>query len=253
MVDLVKIRRKAKAKKDEAEAVSKEETLARTEAAPAAQTPAELPASGRNPPGGEAPADAGSAAPAGEPEEREKPEEGKDAKRRRSKLEQFRETAGIHVEEIVATDTGATGAEALRELLTFEMAGESYAVGIEKIIEIITPRRVTRIPNSGELVVGIVSLRGTIVTVVDARRRLGHQPQPEVSADGDERLIVVESEGETAGFVVDKVSRVVKLDPSAIQSHPVVSSDEQSEYVAGVFQYGKKLMILLDMERLLAY
>ena len=68
----------------------------------------------------------------------------------------------------------------------------------------------------------------------------------------DPRMIVVERAGETAGFLVDRVSRVVKLDPSELESHPVVSAAEQSDYVGGVFQAPDGLVILLDLEKILA-
>jgi len=137
------------------------------------------------------------------------------------------------------------------ELLRFRLAGEEYAVDIEKIVEIVPPRATTRVPNANAAIVGIMSLRGTIVTVFDLRRRLGHPPIGEGDVD-DRRMIVVEREGETAGFLVDKVSRVVKLDPSELESHPVVSAAEQSDYVGGVFQSTDGLVILLDLEKILA-
>jgi purine-binding chemotaxis protein CheW len=96
-----------------------------------------------------------------------------------------------------------------------------------------------------------MSLRGTIVTVFDLRRKLGHPPI-EAGQDEDRRMIVVERDGETAGFIVDRVSRVVRLDPSELENHPVVSAAEQSDYVGGVFQASDGLVILLDLEKILA-
>ena len=113
------------------------------------------------------------------------------------------------------------------------------------------PRSTTRVPNADEAIVGIISLRGTIVTVIDLRRKLGH-PKVDFQTLKDARMIVVERAGETAGFLVDLVSRVVKLDPSQLENHPVVSSAEQSEFVSGVFQSPDGLVILLDIERILA-
>ncbi len=137
------------------------------------------------------------------------------------------------------------------ELLRFRVAGEDYAVDIEKIVEIVPPRTTTRVPNADESIVGIISLRGTIVTVIDLRRKLGH-PGVDFGTLKDARMIVVERAGETAGFLVDRVSRVVKLDRLQLESHPIVSSAEQSEFVSGVFQAQDGLVILLDIERILA-
>jgi purine-binding chemotaxis protein CheW len=172
------------------------------------------------------------------------------------RLERFKREAGKRrTWTAAAAKTGPTveeeEGERDLELLRFRLAGEEYAVDIEKIVEIVPPRGTTRVPNADPSIVGIMSLRGTIVTVFDLRRKLGHPPIGG-GEDTDRRLIVVEREGETAGFLVDKVSRVVKLGPSEIENHPVVSAAEQSDYVGGVFQSSDGLVILLDLEKILA-
>lgn len=171
------------------------------------------------------------------------------------RLERFKREAGKRRNwaDAARASSGTVEEEASRdlELLRFRLAGEEYAVDIEKIVEIVPPRATTRVPNADPSIVGIMSLRGTIVTVFDLRRRLKH-PRAGDGENADRRLIVVEREGETAGFLVDRVSRVVKLDPSELESHPVVSSAEQSDYVRGVFQAPDGLVILLDLERILA-
>jgi purine-binding chemotaxis protein CheW len=134
------------------------------------------------------------------------------------------------------------------ELLTFALAGEQYAVDIERIVEIVTPRSVTRIPNADPSVVGIISLRGTIVTLVDVRRRLRHRAGPETP---DTRIVVIDFRNETVGFVVDRVQRVVKLARSAVEPHPVVHTTELEESIRGVFRTGGALTILLDLDKLL--
>jgi purine-binding chemotaxis protein CheW len=164
------------------------------------------------------------------------------------KLSQFRENAGKRregfIEEEVATSTGDQV-----ELLTFVLAGEQYAVSIDHIVEIVTPRPTTHIPNADRSIVGIMSLRGTIVTVVDVRQKLGHPPGP---GSSDTRTIVAERNGETLGFEVDRVLRVLKVGTSAIEPHPVVHASEQSEAIRGVFRHANALTILLDLDKLLA-
>ena len=142
-----------------------------------------------------------------------------------------------------------TAAAAELEVLTFVLAGEQYAVNIEHIVEIVRPRGTTRVPNAGANVVGIISLRGLIVTVVDVRARLHH---PSAAAGNDARIIVVEHGGETLGFQVDRVLRVVKLDAAAVEAHPVVHTSEQTEAIRGVFRHAGALTILLDLDKLLA-
>jgi purine-binding chemotaxis protein CheW len=165
------------------------------------------------------------------------------------KLARFMAEAGKRREGFVHASVESTAANEI-EVLTFALAGEQYAVGIEHILEIVRPRAVTRVPNAGGNVVGIISLRGLIVTVVDVRARLRHPP---AAADGgDARIIVVEHGGETLGFQVDRVLRVVKLDAAAIEAQPVVHSSEQTESIRGVFQHAGALTILLDLDKLLA-
>ncbi len=212
MVDLVKVRKKAKA----------EGRRQKAEVAPAEIAPPQP-------------------EPVPEPE-LEKP-------RQSAKLEHFKETAGTRREGFVAEAETAASAEQL-ELLTFVLAGEHYAVDIEHIVEIVTPRSVTRVPNAEEGIVGIISLRGTIVTVVDVRRKLRHPP----STNGDHpdrRIIVFEKGGETLGFEVDRVLRVIKTEPGALEAQPVVHASEQHEPIRGVFRHADALTILLDFDKLL--
>ncbi|HUR83018.1 MAG TPA: chemotaxis protein CheW, partial [Thermoanaerobaculia bacterium] len=165
-----------------------------------------------------------------------------------SKLERFKAEAGKLREQKIEAQTEQT-AEGQLELLTFLIAGEHYAVDIERIVEIVTPRPVTRIPNADATIVGIISLRGTIVTLVDVRRKLRHLPTGETP---DTRIVVIDfHDNETVGFVVDRVLRVVKLAASAVEPHPVVHSTELQESIRGVFRVAGALTILLDLDKLL--
>ncbi|HEX3067890.1 MAG TPA: chemotaxis protein CheW [Thermoanaerobaculia bacterium] len=164
------------------------------------------------------------------------------------KLAQFRENVGKKREGFIEEEAASSAGDQV-ELLTFVLAGEQYAVSIDHIVEIVTPRPATHIPNADRSIVGIMSLRGTIVTVVDVRQKLGHPPKP---GSSDTRTIVAERNGETLGFEVDRVLRVLKVGTSAIEPHPVVHASEQSEAVRGVFRHANALTILLDLDKLLA-
>jgi purine-binding chemotaxis protein CheW len=164
-----------------------------------------------------------------------------------SKLETFKAEAGKRR----AFETGKSNeaSESQLELLTFVIAGEQYAVDIERIVEIVTPRAVTRIPNADSSVVGIISLRGTIVTLVDVRRKLRHREAGD--ANDDTRIVVIDFRHEIVGFIVDRVLRVVKAVAGDIERHPVVHATELDESVRGVFRAGGALTILLDLDKLL--
>jgi purine-binding chemotaxis protein CheW len=164
-----------------------------------------------------------------------------------SKLETFKQTAGQRRQS--QSIQAEAGREQQIELLTFVIAGEHYAVHIERIVEIVTPRVLTRIPNADASVVGIISLRGTIVTLVDVRRKLRHPPA--AGATPETRIVVIDHHNEMIGFLVDRVLRVVKADSTDIEPHPVVHATELDQAILGVFRAGDALTILLDLDKLL--
>lgn len=163
-----------------------------------------------------------------------------------SKLEKFKAQAGKR--RVSEASKIEVAPEAQLELLTFVIAGEHYAVDIERIVEIVTPRRLTRVPNAHASVVGIISLRGTIVTIVDVRKKLRHLNG---GASADNRIVVIDFRTEIVGFLVDRVLRVVKATEGEIEPHPVVNATELEEAVRGVFRVGDALTILLDLDKLL--
>ena len=221
MVDLVKIRKKAKKQADGGERTSRPLSADETSAPLAEPATAEQPATSNEQPPTIA----------------------------ESKLDRFMESAGQQRAGVVTQTASEAAPSEHVELLTFVIAGENYAVAIENIVEIVTPRPVTRIPNADESIVGIISLRGTIVTLLDVRRKLRHPPAS--AAGADTRIVVLEHRGETVGFEVDRVLRVVKTDAGAIEPHPVVHSSELDDAIRGVFRQANALTILLDLDKLL--
>jgi purine-binding chemotaxis protein CheW len=166
-----------------------------------------------------------------------------------SKLDRFKSEAGRRREVDSRESEAEVQQDGLLELLTFVIAGEHYAVDIERIVEIVTPRAVTRIPNADPSVVGILSLRGTIVTLVDVRGKLRHSAAG--SDTNETRIVVIDFRNEIVGFVVDRVLRVVKTDAATIEPHPVVHANELDAAIRGVFRSGSALTILLDLDKLL--
>jgi len=165
-----------------------------------------------------------------------------------SKLDKFKEVAGKR-RDIQTAKVEEVAPKAHLELLTFIIAGEQYAVDIERIVEIVTPRAVTRIPNADASIVGIISLRGTIVTLVDVRGKLRHRGA--VASGEDARIVVIDFRNETVGFLVDRVLRVVKIAPDEVEPHPVVHATELEAAIRGVFRVSGALTILLDLDKLL--
>ena len=134
------------------------------------------------------------------------------------------------------------------ELLTFLLGTERYAIEIDRIAQIIATRPATSVPNAPPGVIGIVSLRGSIVTLMDIRPRLR---QPRGDMNGDPRIIVIQEAGGLAGFEVDRVLRPAKVSRAAIEPQPVVDPTEESGAIRGVIRGGDALTIVLDLGKLL--
>lgn len=144
----------------------------------------------------------------------------------------------------VATPTGETP----REYLTFSLGGEEYAMPIDRIVEIVPHRPTTPVPNADDSVLGILSLRGVVVPVLDIRTRLGGR---EIPVTHDTRFVVLALEKEMVGLFVDRVRRVIRLVPSEVQPPPRIGSAEGSDSVAGVVERAGRIVVVLDLDRLL--
>lgn len=134
------------------------------------------------------------------------------------------------------------------QYLTFSLSAEEYALDILQISEIIKLRELTDVPRAPEFVVGIMSLRGVVVPVFDLRCRL-NLGKVEMSADS--RIIVCQSGEVQAGLLVDKVNEVVNIDARKIEPPPGVLSDEERDTVFGLGRHQGRLIILLQMDRIL--
>ncbi|HMC21066.1 MAG TPA: chemotaxis protein CheW [Thermoanaerobaculia bacterium] len=162
------------------------------------------------------------------------------------KLQHFLAEAGK--QRFAAAAPVESGADEI-ELLTFVLGGEQYAIDIENVAEIATTRPVTRVPNADPNTVGIISLRGSVVTLLDLRSKL---KQPPAASTKDRRVVIVRDGAGLAGFEVDRVLRPAKIDRAAIEPQPVVHADEQSECIRGVVRGANALTIVLDLSKLLS-
>ena len=135
-----------------------------------------------------------------------------------------------------------------QEFLFFRVAGESYAVNILEIKEIIKPREVTEVPRVPGFVAGILSLRGIIIPVYDMRLRLGFSSQEQT---GKSRIIVVKRQDEFSGLLVDEVVQVVRIETGSIEPPPAVLDGIDRDFVTGLGRFGNQMLILLKMEKIL--
>lgn len=135
------------------------------------------------------------------------------------------------------------------QLIVFELAGESYGVDIGAVNTIIRMQEITEIPRSPDFVEGVINLRGSIIPVIDLRKRFGLVIAEETKAT---RIVVVEAlEDQMIGMVVDAVTETLMLPKDSIEPPSPVVTGVDSEYVRGVGKLENRLVILLDLDKVL--
>jgi purine-binding chemotaxis protein CheW len=141
-----------------------------------------------------------------------------------------------------------TRTNTLRQLVSFHLAGEEFGLDILRVQEIIRMMDLTRVPNSPDFVEGVINLRGKVIPVIGLRKRLG---LPAQEHDTKTRIVVVEVNGSVLGFIVDAVSEVLRITSDTIEPAPRVAKVER-EYIAGVGKLEDRLLLLLDLDRLMS-
>lgn len=134
------------------------------------------------------------------------------------------------------------------QLVVFQLAGETYGLDINCVQEIIRIQEITRVPRTPDFVEGVINLRGRIIPVIDLRKRFS-LPLGEQTANS--RIIVVEVEEVTVGFIVDAVSEVLRLSSEDIEPPPSIMGGINTAYLRGVGKKQDRLIILLDVGKVL--
>ncbi|MBZ5701709.1 MAG: chemotaxis protein CheW [Acidobacteriia bacterium] len=134
------------------------------------------------------------------------------------------------------------------QVVGFRIGDETYGVRISAVREIVRVPDITVVPNAPEMIEGVINLRGKIIPVMDLRKRFG---QAEIRADKKNRILVVELHNRLLGLIVNSASEVLKLPPSEIEAPGNMFSDGESGYVTGVGKLKGRLIILLDIAKLL--
>jgi len=140
-------------------------------------------------------------------------------------------------------------AEATEHLATFFLAKEEYGVDVKQVQEIRRVAEITSVPRAPEFVRGVINLRGRILPVLDLRRRLA---LGEVVVNRDSRIVVVRVKDRLLGLLVDGASQVLKVPVSHIEAAPEEVVQKGGDYIRGVAKLADRLIILVDLERLLA-
>jgi len=135
------------------------------------------------------------------------------------------------------------------EYLTFTLGREEYGIDILKVQEIRGYEAVTKIANAPEFIKGVVNLRGTIVPIIDMRIKfnLGNAEYNQFTV-----VIILNVAGRVVGMVVDTVSDVIALTAEQVRPAPEFSSDLNTEYIMGLGTLDNRMLILMDIEKLMS-
>lgn len=153
-------------------------------------------------------------------------------------------------QNLASMDT-ATNASAdnVNEFLTFRLGNEEYGIDILKVQEIRGYDAITQIANSPEFIKGVVNLRGIIVPIIDMRIKfkLGNAEYDQFTV-----VIILNVSGRVMGIVVDGVSDVISLDMEQVRATPEFGSVIDTQYIMGLGTVDERMLILIDIEKLMA-
>ncbi|MES9929486.1 MAG: chemotaxis protein CheW, partial [Candidatus Thiodiazotropha sp. 6PDIVS] len=131
----------------------------------------------------------------------------------------------------MSVDDDESGGSPLIQFVTFILMDEVYGINVMKVQEVLRVTEIAPVPGAPSYVLGIVNLRGNVVTVIDTRKRFG---LPSVEVNDASRIIVIESDKQVVGILVDAVAEVVELSEDEIDVAPNVGTEESSRYIQGV-------------------
>ena len=132
--------------------------------------------------------------------------------------------------------------------VTFRLAGETYGINVMQVQEVLRYTEIAPVPGGSYHVLGIINLRGNVVTVIDTRLRFG---LPRGETNDNTRIVIIEANGHVIDILVDSVAEVVYLRQSEIDTSPNVGNDESARYIQGVCHKDGELLILLELDKLL--
>ncbi len=147
--------------------------------------------------------------------------------------------------ENIVSKNEATG---LLQLVSFKIGAEEYGVDILKVQEINKMTTITKVPNAPAFVEGVINLRGRVIPIIDLRTRLGMEKKDHTK---DTRIIVVDLEGKTVGFIVDSVNEVLRIPANVTEVPPELVTGINSDYITAVGKLEDRLLILLDLDKVL--
>jgi purine-binding chemotaxis protein CheW len=133
--------------------------------------------------------------------------------------------------------------------VTFKLNSETYGINVMQVQEVLRYSEIAPVPGAPTYVLGIINLRGNVVTVIDTRQRFGLEAS---DITDNTRIVIIEAEKQVIGILVDSVAEVVYLKASDIDEAPNVGNDDSARFIQGVSNREGELLILVDLNQLLS-
>ena len=147
-----------------------------------------------------------------------------------------------------SSNTITTDGDEVLQWVTYKLGEETYGINVMQVQEVLRHTEIAPVPGAPDYVLGIINLRGNVVTVIDTRSRFG-LPSSDIS--DNTRIVIIESDEQVVGILVDSVAEVVYLRSSEIDSAPNVGTEESAKFIQGVSNRDGQLLILVDLNKLL--
>jgi purine-binding chemotaxis protein CheW len=135
------------------------------------------------------------------------------------------------------------------QVVSFALGSEEYGVDISQVQEINRMVTITHVPRAPHFMEGVINLRGQLIPIIDLRTRFG---MPRTEHTKNTRIVVTEIGTKRVGMVVDSVSEVLRIPVEQIEDAPDMISGIETEYIRGVGKLGDRLIILLDLGRVIS-
>jgi len=151
-------------------------------------------------------------------------------------------------ERLISANKNADSKDEVLQWVTFKLEEETYGVNVMQVQEILRYTEIAPVPGAPSYVLGIINLRGNVVTVIDTRARFGLMS---AEATDNSRVLIIEAEEQVIGILADSVAEVVYLRSSEIDSAPNIGTEESAKFIQGVSNRDGELLILVDLNKLL--
>ncbi|MEB2654613.1 MULTISPECIES: chemotaxis protein CheW [Pseudomonas] len=146
--------------------------------------------------------------------------------------------------------SNAKGSEdPILQWVTFKLDNETYGINVMRVQEVLRYTEIAPVPGAPSYVLGIINLRGNVVTVIDTRQRFGLH-SGEIS--DNTRIVIIEADKQVVGIMVDSVAEVVYLRQSEIETAPNVGNEESAKFIQGVCNKNNELLILVELDKMMS-